>query len=119
MKDCSKLKNYREKYKRYYNIKFDKNYVVHHIDGNRENNAISNLVLLPSKLHAKYHFQKQIIEGYEIPTKICGNALHNQSFYLNCLEEFLKTLNECNKWYDYKMFLDGEIPNIHGIELQV
>ena len=33
--------------------------VVHHIDGNKENNDIHNLVLFPSKsAHAKYHFEK-------------------------------------------------------------
>ena len=55
MKDANKLKNYREKYKRYYNIEFDENYVVHHIDLDRTNNDISNLLLLPKGLHAKYH----------------------------------------------------------------
>lgn len=117
MKDISKLKNYREKYKRYYEIEFGNEYVIHHIDGNRENNDINNLLLLPSKLHSKYHFQKQIIETIPIPTTINGNSLHSQSYYLDCLESFLDTLKECNKWYDYKMFLDGCIPNIHGIEL--
>ena len=38
---------YREKYKRYYRIEFSKEYVVHHIDFDRENNDISNLLLLP------------------------------------------------------------------------
>ena len=48
---------------------------------------------------------------------ISDNALHGQSYYLTCLEEFIETLKECNKWYDYKMYLDGKIQNIHGIEL--
>ena len=117
MKDINKLKDYRKKYKRYYNIEFGKEYAVHHIDGDRSNNDISNLLLLPSKLHSRYHYQKQIVEAGELSTKISGNALHSQSYYLNCLESFLETLNECNKWYDYKMYLDRKIPNIHSIEL--
>lgn len=117
MKDINKLKNYRLKYKRYYGIEFDVSYAVHHIDEDRENNDISNLVLLPSRLHSKYHFQKQIIESMQVPTRITGNALNAQSYYIRCLDEFLSTLRECNKWYDYKMYLDGCIPNIHGIEL--
>ena len=117
MKDINKLKNYREKYKRHYGIDFDKNYAVHHIDGNRQNNDIKNLVLLPTRLHSKYHFLKTTVEAMPLPTKITGNGLNTQSYYLTSLEEFLETLRECNKWYDYKMYLDGCIPNIHGIVL--
>lgn len=117
MKDINKLKGYRTKYKRYYGIDFGSEYAVHHIDGNRENNDISNLVLLPSKLHSKYHFQKTVIEATPLPTRISGNGLNVQSYYLACLEEFLETIAECNKWYDYKMYLEGRIPNIHCIEL--
>lgn len=115
MKDISKMKNYRKKYKLYYNIDFGAEYSVHHIDGNRQNNDISNLVLLPRKLHSKYHFLKQIVEEQPLPLQISGNGMHAQSYFLNCLEQFLETLRECNKWYDYKMFLDGKIPNIHNI----
>lgn len=32
MKDINKLKDYRLKYKRYYDIDFDKDYAIHHID---------------------------------------------------------------------------------------
>ena len=56
MKDINKLKNYRLKYKRYYNIDFDDTYDVHHIDFNHNNNDIDNLILLPKALHSKYHF---------------------------------------------------------------
>lgn len=117
MKDISKLKNYRTKYKRYYGIDFGKEYAIHHIDGNRSNNDINNLVLLPTKLHSKYHFQKQIVESQPLPTQISGNGLLGQSYYMNCLDSFLETLKECNKWHDYKQHLDGLMPNIHGIEL--
>lgn len=118
MKDNRKQEGYRAKYKRYFGINFGKNYVIHHIDGNHSNDDIDNLVLLPSKLHSKYHFQKAIIESQPFPTRICGNGANSQSYYLTCLEEFLETLNECNKWYDYKMFLEGKLPNIHGITLE-
>lgn len=48
-------KNYREYYKSYFNIKFGNNMEVHHIDMNRDNNDISNLLLLPKDIHQKYH----------------------------------------------------------------
>lgn len=49
------MSNYRKKYKEHYGIEFGKDYVVHHIDHNRDNNDISNLILLPRKLHIQYH----------------------------------------------------------------
>ena len=109
--------NYRAIYKEHFKIDFGSDYAVHHIDGDRTNNDISNLVLLPLKLHSKYHFQKQIIEAQSVPTKICGNGVSGQNYYLSCLESFLETLKECNKWHDFKMYLAGEMPNIHGIEI--
>lgn len=48
--------NYRKYYKDYYGIDFDSSYVIHHIDFDRSNNDINNLILLPSKLHSRYHF---------------------------------------------------------------
>lgn len=111
------MADYRKIYKRHYGIDFGKEYHVHHIDGNRSNNDIDNLVLLPGKLHNKYHFQQQIVESQTFSTRITGNALQGQGYYMCCLEEFLETLKECNKWYDFKMHLEGKIPNIHGIML--
>ena len=44
--------NYRKFYAEYYGIKWDpKKFQVHHIDGDRSNNSIENLVLLPTELH--------------------------------------------------------------------
>lgn len=110
-------RNYRQIYKDYYKIDFDKSYVVHHIDGNRDNNKIDNLLLLPFKLHSKYHFQKSYIENNAIPTIITGSTWNSNSFYWNYFGSFAETMKECNKWYDYKLFLEGILPNIHGISI--
>ena len=48
--------NYRKFYADYYGINWDhKRFQVHHIDGNRQNNSIENLVLLPTELHQLFH----------------------------------------------------------------
>ena len=39
----------------YYNKPIPKDYAIHHIDLNRDNNDISNLQYLPKKEHAKLH----------------------------------------------------------------
>lgn len=109
--------NYNKFFKRYYGIDFGKEYVVHHIDGDHSNDCIANLMLLPRGLHSKYHELKKVIESNRLPTEIRGNQLSNATIIFNCYKRFLAILNECNEWYDYKMFLDGKLPNIHGIRL--
>ena len=57
------MKNYGKIYADYYGIKWDSSlFEVHHIDRNRENNDIKNLVLIPKKLHAEYHRIISIIQ---------------------------------------------------------
>ena len=115
---AEKRVDYRNIYKKHYGINFDRKYAVHHIDGDRNNNKIDNLLLLPTELHARYHFYKTFVESAPVPTKITGNHINANNHYITCLEIFLKVLDECNKWYDYKIYLDGVIPNIHNIKLE-
>lgn len=49
------MSNYKKIYENYHNIKLEKGYDVHHIDGNRENNKINNLISLPRKFHKCLH----------------------------------------------------------------
>ena len=118
------MANYRKIYKDYFGIKFGPEYVVHHIDANRENNDISNLLLLPKEVHAKYHLcfntLKSCDKSFKIESQItgtiskCGN---NSQYFITMLKCYLEALDECNKWYDYKMYLMGKLPNIHNIKL--
>jgi hypothetical protein len=47
--------NYRKFYEEQTGKKIPKDFDVHHIDFNRNNNDIINLVAIPKKLHKKYH----------------------------------------------------------------
>ena len=47
--------DYRKKYKTYFKIQIGKEYDIHHIDFNHENNDIDNLLLLPKDLHQRLH----------------------------------------------------------------
>jgi hypothetical protein len=46
---------YRENYERHCRFTIPKNYDVHHMDRNRNNDDPSNLVAIPRALHEKYH----------------------------------------------------------------
>lgn len=45
--------------------------IVHHIDGNRLNNALENLVVMSAKEHAMHHNQKHPLER---PCLVCGRT---------------------------------------------
>lgn len=102
------MANYRTIYKKYFGIEFDKNYAVHHIDFNRANNDISNLLLLPRELHAKYHF---IINALTIcPEKPRADGFLNirlssvivTDYNMKILDLLPETIAECQKWLQYK-----------------
>ena len=116
------MKDYRKLFKKHYNIEFSSNFVVHHIDLNHENNDINNLMILPKKLHQKYHFllttlnvDKSSIVKFE--TRITGNCANTNTYRINMIEKLAEVLTMCNMWYDYKLYMDKKIPNIHDLEV--
>lgn len=97
--------DYRKYYKEYYGISFGHPLDVHHIDCNRENNNIDNLLLIPSKSHQALHKIDNATSG----NLNCAFDLVSNS-YLNSLskEEFLLFF-DIIKWYDVKCQSDCEI----------
>ena len=55
--------DYRQLYKDYYGIDFGDEMVIHHIDFDRSNNSIDNLIMIPKDLHAKYHWNISALGG--------------------------------------------------------
>ena len=113
--------DYRKYYQELTNKKIPKGYEIHHIDLNRDNNNINNLVMLPKKLHQEYHRTLSNLNYVgEVNTEITtiiqnGNA--NNYLIAKRISEFVDVWEECNKWNDYKYYLLGIIPNIHNIEV--
>ena len=54
MKERYELKSYRKKYERFYCEEIPEGYEVHHLDMNRGNSGISNLMAIPKELHRRY-----------------------------------------------------------------
>lgn len=54
-RDIFIMKKYKYFYAKRYGITIPKDYDIHHIDGDRENNSIGNLILLPKVLHQALH----------------------------------------------------------------
>ena len=100
--------NYRQYYKEYYNIDFGKEYAIHHIDQNRDNNNIHNLILLPRTLHSRFHMNFAL-DHYEISNireqMFDYNAYNLQDFY-KWLKKVTEQYNELFRWIRYKGNLD-------------
>lgn len=122
-KEISKIKDYRREFKKYYNLELSEEYDVYHIDLNHENNDMNNLMILPKILHIKYHSLlndlriSKPIKTITLDLKIHGNQINLNSYNLQIIKDLISVLDECAKWYDYKLYLDGKLNNIHGIKL--
>lgn len=113
--------NYIKYYKEQLKVDFDSKYfVIHHIDLNRSNNNIDNLVLLPKELHIKYHYLfSRIKEMLDIKTFfIRGNSVNNHSCMKELLEQYLQVIEDCDKWYDEKWFRYIEAAQDKNIEIK-
>lgn len=98
--------NYRKFFSDYYNIEIPKEYDIHHIDFNRENNKIQNLIVIPYKLHRKYHFLRNIVSKFDYGEGF--GSIFMSEYYLNSLEKYANVCRECNLWMNLKYLMDGE-----------
>ena len=93
--------NYRKFYEKYLGVKLENYEAVHHIDFNRNNNDILNLVAMPKWLHNKYHMLYKIHIGkYFIDISLnnpeFGNSINKE--YLKSLSKMIDVIEEC-KYY--------------------
>lgn len=103
--------NYRKFYKNYYSIDFGPDMVVHHIDEDRENNEIYNLLLLPSELHQRWHSIKRKCKSMqEIETITESFSMRSGSYRvaMSYLREYEKVREDVERWILYKSQLDCE-----------
>lgn len=119
MKEKTKQKNYRRIYEQKCNIKIPKGYEIHHIDFNRDNNNIMNLVALPKELHNKYHTLLRRYKSihYEVQTELksileLGSAINAyiKNNDLKIIGEFIDVWYECQHYVLYRDQSLGIIP---------
>ena len=58
------------------------------------------------------------LKGYRKKYKRYYGIEFDRSYAIHHIDGNHENNDECGKWYDFKLYLDGELPNIHGITLE-
>lgn len=94
------IMDYRELYEKHYGITIPLGYEIHHIDFNRENNNIENLLLLPKDLHKKLHKVRNTscvnLDGFFDFQGIC--AQRPMDYERRCIMAALDVYDELQIW---------------------
>lgn len=121
MTTTSKVNNSNENYRKIYaeatGCEVPKNFDVHHIDFNRQNNDIQNLVALPKELHQRYHESLLYIHSpvkliTKVQSSIQPGHMYN-NFTSDKIAEFTAAFDECVKWVDFRNHLLGMHQDFH------
>lgn len=110
--------NYRQYYKEYYGIDFGKEFAVHHIDMNRDNNEISNLLLIPSSTHNKFHLSSYIYDSgcKAINPNLKGINASCLNYEIEMLKVYLDSIIIIQEWLGYRE-MNYRMVQIEGITL--
>jgi len=98
-----KKNNYRKKYLEYFDLEDNKAFQIHHIDLDRNNNSLNNLVLLPKELHRNIHNNFQNIYGRD--KKSFTVSLDDICTIVCCgeyIKELVEDLQAMHCWCQYR-----------------
>lgn len=91
------MTNYRKKYQQEFKITLIKGENIHHIDLDRTNNDINNLIKLNHKEHRKAHIQlNNLIKGV---FKLNQNLFYNQLANFLIINNFVNYNKQLNQYY--------------------
>ena len=119
--------NYRKLYESHYNILIPKSYELHHIDADRTNNNISNLIDLPKEFHKALHSWVGLIPRIYICHLLEWYLSQDKSFSAKALGYYLqvkfkkintsKTLElECKKYLRNQKWNQGMSAYTNGYQ---
>lgn len=114
--------NYRKFYEEQTKKKLPSNFHVHHIDQDRGNNNMNNLVALPSKLHHQLHYSWNVVQDawnsglvFDL-VSIFESGQGCNRHILSLINNFCNVFDRSLKWIDYKHHLLYNSQNIHDID---
>lgn len=109
------MKNYRKYYQEITGIQIDLSFDIHHIDGNRGNNDINNLVHLPKKLHNDFHKLRNEISMFNTEIMQLGSNDKVQTFnnaYVDTIIRYNEVLKKCSEYIDLRNYCYYKQTNI-------
>lgn len=89
--------DYRAKYAEYYQIEIGKDMDVHHIDGDRTNNNIDNLLLLPKDIHQRMHKSNFYVEAMEESARKIARRAYRLACCYGAHSYEMKIWEECSE----------------------
>ena len=100
------MTDYKKLYAQTYGITWDADLEIHHIDRNRQNNDISNLILLPGYLHHELHIclneavfmSEQGTAGDVIERMMAKVFNYGDSYDQRVFLRLSYVLSECKRW---------------------
>ena len=100
------MTDYNKLYAQTYGITWDADLEIHHIDRNRQNNDISNLILLPGYLHHELHIRlneavfmsEQGTAGDVIERMMASVFNYGDSYDQRVFLRLSYVLSECKRW---------------------
>lgn len=100
------MTDYKKLYAEKYGITWDNDLEIHHIDRNRNNNDISNLILLPGYLHRELHnclreavYLSEQASAGDLVERMMERVLNYGNDYDHqTLMRFCYVLSECRRW---------------------
>lgn len=102
--------NYRKLYKKETKRPIPLTFEIHHIDGDRSNNDIMNLVALPKELHTDFHKSAINIKDWTFSMQMDGVSDCDTFRIIEEASVFAVFQSECNKWCAYRNYLLGLTP---------
>lgn len=112
------MEDYKKLYAERFGITWDSDMEIHHIDRNRQNNDISNLILLPGYLHRELHHclnEAVFMMGQETTGDFVEGVMdrilnYGKSYDQQVLLNLSYVLSQCKKWGLLKS-ISYEYPN--------
>ena len=102
--------DYRKIYENHYGIKIPDGFEIHHVNKDRNDNRIENLLLLPSRIHQSLHIVDNEITRSFIMTinfvSVSANNVHELAYIREYVEMWGKIIPALKYWASVKVFED-------------
>lgn len=103
--------NYRKIYREKTGKKIPDDFEIHHLDQDRTNNEIDNLIAIPKRVHRQWHlyFNQITVLGFSANDYIPDVQNHNKIIYnADVFKGYLDACVEMSCWLHFRDYLLGK-----------